>query len=253
MHTNTRFTLAPVIALGASVLIGPVARAHSMDEADGRDSHFRIGAGAAYVPRYEGASDNKVRALPLRNYRNGRFFAGALGGIGHDFTPSKSLSFGPLLSYRFGRDEDDADRLRGLGDPDGGLDAGAFVRWNLQPIFLHATVKRGITGDGKGTQIRFGAGYRAQLTTADALVFDVSGDWANSSVMQANFGLDAGQSVRSGLPRYDAKSGIRCYGASLICTHAISTPWFTTVGATVYRLGNEAGDSPIVERRTVPV
>ena len=207
--------------------------------------HLTLGLAAAYLPRYEGSDDYRVRALPLIDYRNGRFFAGVLTGIGYDFSPVSNVAFGPLLSYRMGRDQDDADRLHGLGDVDGGADLGAFVRWNLRPFFVRATVKQGISGDATGTQIRLGAGYATTLEPADRLVLDASVDWADSEVMQTYFGITAAQSVSSGLAGYTADAGIRRYGLGATWTHTFTPQWFSTVGVGVYRLGSEAANSPI--------
>lgn len=60
-------------------------------------SEFSIGLGVACLPRYEGADERRLRALPLVNYRNGRFFAGALNGIGYHFSPVRDLEFGPVV------------------------------------------------------------------------------------------------------------------------------------------------------------
>ncbi len=214
-------------------------------------SQFTIGLGAAYLPRYEGSDEYKARALPLINYRNGRFFAGPLSGIGYNFSPIRGLEFGPVVSYRPGRDEDEPSRLRGLGDVDGGADAGIFARWNLRPFFVHGAVKYGIGGDANGTSVRLGGGWATALTRSDRLLLDVSVDWADSKIMQAYFGVTGAQSARSGLAAYSAGSGIRRYGLRAAWTHTFTPNWFSTVGATFYRLGDEAAGSPIVQRRNV--
>lgn len=212
-------------------------------------AQFTLGAAAAYMPRYEGSDEYKVRALPLISYRYGRFFAGALGGIGYNFSPLSNVEFGPLLSYRFGRDESDSARLHGLGDIDAGADLGAYVRWNLQPFVVHATLKHGIGGDVTGTQLKLGAGYASALGPSDRLALDTSLEWADTEVMQAYFGVTAAQSANSGLAAYTAGSGIRRYGVGAIWTHTYTPQWFSTVGIGAYRLGNEAANSPITVDR----
>ena len=212
---------------------------------------FTIGLGAAYLPRYEGSDEHKARALPLINYRNGRFFAGVLTGIGYNFSPISSVEFGPVLSYRPGRDEDESDRLRGLGDVDAGGEAGVYARWKLNPFFLHGSVKYGIGGGPSGTHVRLGAGYATRLGAADHLLIDAGLDWVDSEIMQGYFGVNAAQSGRSGLPTYGAGSCIRRYGVAAAWTHSFTRQWFSTIGATFYRLGNEAANSPIVQQRNV--
>lgn len=245
--------LPPRAALACAALAAAgVARAQSSLPDEGTTSRFVVGAGAAHVPRYEGADSQRTRALPLISWRSGRFFAGALGGIGYDVSTVPGLSFGPVLSYRFGRDEDWSPRLRGLGDVDAGADVGAFARWNLRPFFAHANLRRGIGGGPAGTQARLGAGYMLQAAPADRVIFDLSVDWADREVMQAFFGVDATQSRRSGRARHDVGSGVRRYGASVAWTHTYTPRWFSTVGASLMTLGSGAADSPIVDRRTSP-
>lgn len=214
-------------------------------------SQFSIGVGAAWLPRYEGANQHKLRALPVINYRNGRFFAGVLTGIGYNVSPVRDVEFGPVVSYRFGRDEDDSDRLRGLGDVRGGADAGAFARWNLRPFFVHGSVKHGIGGGPNGTNVRLGGGWATAFGPSDRLLLDLSAEWADREIMQAYFGVSGAQSACSGLGAYQAGSGIRRYGLSAAWTHAFTPNWFSIVGATFYRLGAEAADSPIVQQRHV--
>lgn len=243
-----------VLAAGATAL-GLAAPASAQPMAgDASASQLTLGLGAVYAPSYEGSDEHKTRALPLINYRSGRFFAGTLGGIGYNLSSRPEFEFGPLLSYRFGRDESDAVRLRGLGDIDPSADLGVFVRWNLRPAFLHATVKQGLGGQAKGAHVRFGAGYRMVLSPSDLLLLDASAEWADKRVMQAFFGVDPIQATRSGLPAYAAGAGIRRYGLGAMWTRGFTPQWFSSVGLGVYRLGQQAADSPItVDRQAMAV
>jgi outer membrane scaffolding protein for murein synthesis (MipA/OmpV family) len=219
-------------------------------EKDDKKSQFTVGSGLAYVPEYEGSEDYKVSALPVINYRNGRFFAGALGGIGYDLSNKEDLSFGPVLSYQFGRDESDNDQLEGLGDIDPSVTLGAFGRWNLQPFSLNSTVKHSLGGDANGAQIKLGAGYALPLSAKDIVNFEASIDWADQEVMEAYFGVSPEQSSRSGLGEYEVSSGIRRYGIGASWTHIYTPKMFSTLNAGVYQLGSEAADSPITTSRT---
>lgn len=236
-------------AAGMAVAVSAMAQSADSDGSPAIGARFTLGAAVAYAPRYEGSDEYKARGLPLINYRNGRFFAGTLSGIGYNFSPSPDWSFGPLLSYRPGRDQDDSDRLRGLGDVDGGADLGGFVRWNLRPFFLHATVKQGIGGGVRGATAKFGAGYAISLSPSDRLILDASIDWADEDVMQAYFGVTPIQSARSGLGVYKADAGVRRYGIGAMWTHSFTPQWFSTVGVAAWRLGDEAAASPITRDR----
>jgi hypothetical protein len=67
-----------------------------------------LGLAVARLPEYEGSDRFETRALPLISYRSGRFFAGTLSGVGYNLSNTPAVEFGPVLSYRFGRDESDS-------------------------------------------------------------------------------------------------------------------------------------------------
>jgi outer membrane scaffolding protein for murein synthesis (MipA/OmpV family) len=237
------------VLVAAAAATSAVWAQYAPDDQSSAGAKFTLGSVAASAPRYEGADHYRLRALPFVNYRDGRFFAGALTGIGFAFTPTADLQIGPVLSYRFGRDENDDDRFRGLGDIDAGVDAGVFVRWNLRPWFVHATLKQGIGGNVTGTQFNVGAGYVLGLSPRDRVVFDTAVDWADEDVMQGIFGVTDAQSLRSGLPTYRADAGVRRLGVGALWTHAFTAQWFSSVGVAAYRLGHQAADSPITVDR----
>jgi outer membrane protein len=212
-----------------------------------------LGLAVARLPEYEGSDRFETRALPLISYRSGRFFAGTLSGVGYNLSNTPAVEFGPVLSYRFGRDESDSPRLQGLGDIDAGADLGAFVRWNAQPFTLGARLERGLGGNVKGTSLRLDAGYALAVNQRNALRFDASVDWADADVMQGFFGISAPQALSSGLAAYTASSGIRRYGMSAVWAHNFTPNWVSTVRVGVYRLGDEAASSPLTLKRSAGV
>lgn len=251
------------VALGQGVLLALLvasaaytapARAQSEGDAEApKPAHLTLGAGAAYVPRYEGANESLTRGMPVLSYRSGRFFAGVLGGIGFNVSPYRTVEFGPVLSFRAGRAENNDQHLSGLGDIAAGADAGVFARWNLRPAYLHASFKQGVSGSMNGTQLRVGGGYAKALGAADRLVLDASVDWADSQVMQTYFGVSAEQSTASGLAAYDATSGLRRVSLSAIWTHTFTPQWFSSVSLSAYQLGDSAAHSPITQSRVARI
>lgn len=210
-----------------------------------------VGAAVARLPTYEGSNRFETRALPVVTYRSGRFFAGTLSGVGYNLSNLANLEFGPVVNYRFGRDESDDVRLRGLGNIDAGVDVGAFVRWNAQPLALSATLEQGVGGNVTGTTVRLNAAYALGINRSNTLRFDAQVDWADTEVMQGFYGISGAQAARSGLPVYAASSGIRRYGVAAVWAYNITPQWMSTVRVGVYRLGNEAVNSPLTLRRNV--
>ncbi len=210
-----------------------------------------VGVAVARLPTYDGSDRYETRALPVIAYRSGRFFAGTLSGVGYNLSNTPNLEFGPVVTYRVGRDESDDARLRGLGNIDAGADVGAFVRWNAQPLSLSATLEQGVGGNVTGTTLRLNAAYALSINRSNALRFDALLDWADTEVMQGFYGISAPQAARSGLPVYAASSGIRRYGVGAVWAYNITPQWVSTVRLGVYRLGSEAANSPLALRRNV--
>lgn len=83
-------------------------------------------------------------ALFLAPYDRQLFIGHEPGGDGLSFKLASigAFEFGPALTFARGRDESDADRLRGLGNIKGGAEVGAFARWHISSATLHANLKR---------------------------------------------------------------------------------------------------------------
>jgi outer membrane protein len=208
-----------------------------------------VGLSLARMPRFDGAAHDRTRALPLLSYRSGRFFADPLLGVGYDLSNLDGWQLGPMLAYRFGRKAHDDAHLQGLGDIAGGLDLGGFARRSLGPIQLQATLRQGVSGQARGTQLKLGASYTLAAGLNDRLVLDASVDWADRTVMQGLFGVTVAQSARSGLPQHDVGAGVRRFGSGVLWTHALTPQWFSTAGLTLHRLGDNTATSPVAQKR----
>jgi outer membrane protein len=249
---------------GAALLIAPLGMAQSqlvdnnnsaqstvqdLSSTTNSSGKWTLGLGAVYMPSYEGSDEHKTRALPIISYKSGRLAAG-IGGISYNFSPNNRFEFGPRLSLRGGRDESDADRLRGLGDIDIGVDLGLFARWHLAGWTLQADVKHGM-GDAEGSKIGLGVDHTTSFGAADVLRVGAELDWTDSKYTQAYFGVDARQSARSGLASYSAGAGIKSYGANAVWIHSFTPAVFSMVGLHYKRLAGDAADSPITEEKNM--
>lgn len=243
--------VAFLLLAGAGWALASPARAQAATEPPAAAPYsLTLGLGVARLPEYEGSDRFDTRALPFISYRTGRFFAGTLSGVGYNLSNTPEIEFGPVLTYRFGRDESDSPRLSGLGDIDAGADVGAYLRWNARPFTLGARLQRGVGGNVTGTSLRLDAGYALAINRSNALRLNAAVDWADTEVMQGFFGISAPQSLRSGLPAYTASSGIRRYGVSAAWAYNITPNWMSTVRVGVYRLGSEAASSPLTLKRS---
>lgn len=241
-------------ALGASLSMGASAQAFDAvrlygvaPDRDGGVAGVAVVAGHEYL----GSDERRTRAYPALDYRwaNG-WFAGTTNGIGYNFSRDPAAQYGLRITADFGRDEDRSAVLRGLGDIKARPELGVF--YNLQPTphtFITTSLRYG-SGHGRdGLLLDVGAGVNAQLAPSWRLGAGVSATWANANYTRSYFGIDAGQSARSGLAAYRPGAGIRDVRLSVSATYAITPRASATAALSYGRLQSDAARSPIVQDR----
>jgi outer membrane scaffolding protein for murein synthesis (MipA/OmpV family) len=212
------------------------------------------GAGGLVSPAFRGASSYLVRPIPALIVRHGDDFA--LSGLEASYTPLRSgpWSAGAQARFRFGQDEkDNRVDLQGLGDVDFAAEVGGFVRYGQGPLSLKASFAHDVAGGHGGQVGTLGAIYSLPLqrTRSGPVLLSAgpSVTWASGKFNRAYYGVDAGQSARSGLARYRPGSGLESAGlsANLI---APLTSRITLVAVGGYdRLLDRAADSPRIRQR----
>lgn len=247
-----------VLSLGASlalsVLVAGVFAVVSPHPGLAGDS-IRVKAGGviAVTPRYEGSKDYRVVGFP--------FIAPAgLGGGLVQFNGPEDLRFrllrsggfeaGPLVGYRFSREEDDAARLRGLGDVDGSFVAGGFAAYTMGAVKPFISYHYGFSGDDEDTGglLRFGAEVKGDVSSI-ALKATIGATYADDTYMDTFFSVSQAQSNASvaGLAAYDADAGIKDVYFGLSADVPLSERWGLKLMGRYSHLLGDAADSPIVE------
>ncbi len=223
-----------------------------------KDWDIRIGGAAFYQPKYEGSDQYKASALPLLmiNYRDLVFLRGTTLGV-NAFTaqgvrPGDKLQIGPLLNYRFGRDESDSDDLRGMGDIDGAVELGGFVNYGFGPWSAGLTVLRDVSDSHDGLTAKFSGGHRLPLGPKWMLRSEFFATWADENYNKAFFGVTAAQSARSGLRQYQPDGGFKDAGVTLDLDYRLTEKWSLTGRAGYKRLLGDVADSPLVKDRGTP-
>lgn len=151
-----------------------------------------------------------------------------------------SLDVGPVVGYSFDRDEDDADRLGGLGDIDGGINIGGFAALRFAPIYIDAAYIQQVTGaDDVGHTIRLGAGWENQT-------------YASIDYMDAHFSVSPVQAAASeaGLPAYDADASFKNISLELGADYKVADRWTVTSKLGYSLLLGDAADSPITASKS---
>ncbi|WP_374448661.1 MipA/OmpV family protein [Stella sp.] len=236
-------TLRPVAA-------GPVGAGAAADRGDWR---FAVGGGVLVRPEYEGAKDYEADFAPVVSVSYREFVqlrgtalsADLLGILGA--RPVAGLQAGPVVRYRFGRDQDDSAALRGLGDVDGSVEVGGFVRWASGPWSIGATVVQDVAGGHEGMLAELDAGWRTPIAARWTLGISSQLTWADGNYSQTFFGITTGQAARSGRSPYAADGGLKDVGLTVSLDYAVTRNWGLSGRVGYKRLLGDAADSPLVD------
>ncbi|MDR3673285.1 MAG: MipA/OmpV family protein [Holophaga sp.] len=187
-----------------------------------------------------------------------RFFLGGAPGAGLPAGAgaylvqdgSWRLGLGVGANLRAPRRESDDPHLHGLGDVDGTEFGSLFGSYSRPWLSARAGVVTDIGSQHQGTRLaldldgRFSPVHGLTLSAGPGL------SWANRQYTRTFFGIDAGQSARSGLPAHAAGSGINLVRFSLGADYRFTPAWSAGLHLTAASLRGDAADSPISERRS---
>ena len=258
-------------ALAADAVIEPV-----VDPVAVEDARFTLllGGGVGFQPLYEGSDEYRAVGFPIIAPSFGasegprRFEFRGLDDVRIHALRFGGLSLGPVLGYRFGRDEDDAARLNGLGDIDNGIVAGGFVAYDFVDdpdtrlgVALAASTQ--VTGDDFGRSdlgapdFRVGTDYGVEIdlsmsyerTVSDRLRLSgrVGTTFADGDYMQTYFGVTPAQSANSaaGLSAFDADAGLKDVYLNVGATFNVTERFELRASLGYQRLLGDAADSPV--------
>jgi outer membrane scaffolding protein for murein synthesis (MipA/OmpV family) len=247
-------TMTSTATMGMALLMlatGQAAAEEDMPATSSAGLHGSIGIGVGTMPEYEGAQDRKTRLTPNINlfYGDTFFLTGMKAGanlLRYQTEHGAAITAGPLLALRHGRDQDDNAALNGLGDIDRALDAGGFVRFRKQGWQASVDVRQNLSNTDQGATVNFTAGHGMRVSEKLRLRTSLDTTWASSDYMKTFFSIDATQSANSGIAQYDAGSGFKHVGASLMADYSINREWAGFATLRYKRLLGDAADSPIV-------
>ncbi len=250
MHAgNVKLVIAALLVSAGSL----AASAGGFDAGEGGSFDVNVGGLVAVSPEYEGSKDYKVIGAPL-------LFPAGFGDEGIvQFRGVDDLRFrllnqygfeaGPLIGWRFNRDEDDADRLIGLGDVDGGFVVGGYAGYRFGAFLPFVSYHHAVSGDETGGVLRFGAEAKTKLDGGITATVIGGATYADDDYMDSYFSVTGAQSAASvaGLGVYDAEAGIKDVFIGLSGDVPISDRWSLKASARYTHIVGDAVDSPIVE------
>lgn len=126
------------------------------------------------------------------------------------------------------------------------FEAGAFAQLYLAKSFrVRGELRKGLGGHD-GWISHLSADFVARR--GDDYVFSIGPRliWADEQYQQAYFGVSPAMSAASGLPAFDADSGIRGVGAATSISYQFSSDWGIQAYGRYERLVSDAGRSPLI-------
>lgn len=244
-------TLAADASLSGQPPEPPFDRERFNKEKPERSWSLIVGAGAIYEPEYEGGKDFQIQPVPFVVFSYGEWLEIDPRGVTITALRHDGFALAAKVGYEGGRDDDDADRLEGLGDIDFAATVGAKASYNWNGFEIYASVDQTINGSESliGT---FGAEYQAPVTERLILGAGVEAVVANDKHMESYFGVTAAQSARSGLSEYKAEAGLKRVNVSASAIYMLSENWLVRGEASLGILTGDAADSPITEEKLQP-
>jgi len=241
-----RTVLSAVAFLSASATVFPA----------GADQPLAVQAGIAVQvsPAYEGSRDYQLLAIPVvfpagGNDLDDRVQFRGLDHLQFALISTSGFQFGPLVGYRFGRDQDDGRLLHGLGDIDGGVVGGAFASYRIGAIRASVSYHHQLTGDDTGGVVKFGLDTRHRLSPTLVVTGGLGATWADDDYMQSFFGVSATQALTSGHAVHLAEAGIKDVNLNIGSELQLSPQWMLRINGRYARLVGDASDSSVVESR----
>ncbi|AFP69898.1 TPA: MipA/OmpV family protein [Enterobacter kobei] len=227
-----------------------------------QENVLTLGGGVDVAPRYSDSDKSRVSAAQVVDYAMAKgFFISTARGIGYGNNIG-NLDYSAAVSYRAGRKDKDvssdslgagSDELRGMGEIKGsaivvpGLGYKVTDWLNLQ---LQTEVPVSVRDNGEA--VHFGITSPLYTSTKNAVTLALTGSWGSSKYMQTYYGVSDAQSAASGFARHDASAGIYAWSMNLDWNHKLTSRWSVLAAAGITQLTGEAGDSPIVQRKTSP-
>ena len=260
LYTGSAVVAAPFVSSASDVNASAAANStleqgfdaqrYSDSNGESRAWELTLGAGALFMPEYEGSDKLEVRPLPIVSAKVGDRINVDITGLSVDVIQHGNLRLGVKGGYEIGRKESDSRYLKGLGDIDNGGAVGGFVTYDAGPIQAYGKIDKTLGGsNGLVGTVGVKASYQYEKFMFSA---EASGLWADENHMQAYFGVTKAQSAQSGLNSYDAKAGFKRVDLKASATYAVNENWAITSVAGVGILTGDAKSSPVVKKDVQP-
>lgn len=215
-----------------------------------------IALGGAMMPEFPGSKDHAFLPFGLARLAYGDYYIEIAGpGAKINVIPGGVIEAGPLVGYDGGRDDGVKNRVvKLLPEVDSSIEFGGFAKVKLKQVVNQMdSLSFGVqfekaTEGHEGYKASLQVSYGLQLSRAFHMSLDGTVRFADKKYTNAYFGVTPAGAAASGLPAYNASSGIEKAGVALNARYMFSENWGVTGRVAYDRLLGDAAKSPIVKR-----
>ncbi len=248
-----------IVALAVTLTLGSAAQ--------GQDSPFAIdnvpnivGVAGGIAPDYFGSDDIQGVGAPFFRWTfegQERYLQLLATELSFNVLDHPNFQLGPVLNYRFGRDDDvDDDVVKNMEEIDDTFEVGIMAAYvwkdkaNPRHRFIASAEVLGDVGDEYGGWLAMAsARYWYPISKPLDVLIGLGTTYGNSQFMDTYFGVSSADAARTGLSRFDADNGFRDVNIPAALVFHFSENWHLAAGVKYFRLLDDASDSPITDDR----
>jgi outer membrane scaffolding protein for murein synthesis (MipA/OmpV family) len=211
-----------------------------------------VGIGGEYRPDFQGSKNWMLIPIPIFSIRRAGSIGGFRGprdGASIALIDLGNLRVGPAAKFVAARNSKDHSELNGLGDVKAAFELGGFVEYYaVDWLRLRGDLRQGIGGH-RGVVADASADFIVPLIDRLTISAGPRFTWKSTKAVAPYFGVDAVQSLASGLPAFEARGGAHSVGFGSQLTYRINPQWEVRAYVEYEKLLGAAADSPLVTRR----
>lgn len=261
--------LKSVVPLAALLCAAPaIAQADpaALPDPNDQSDSVTIGAGAAYVPDYEGSDDYRiVPAAAIRGRVSGISFFTRATYLYVDFVPrgegQLELDLGPIVGARLNRTRKVKDDIVDLlPERDTAIEVGGFAGVTYHgltnpydSLSVRVDVVRDVAGAHGSTLVTPTIDFGTPLSRTFYVGLSASAEWAADDYADYYYSISPADSLVSGLPLFDADGGLKHWRLGLLANQSLTgdlTHGWSLFGLGSYtKLTGDFKDSPVVSLR----
>lgn len=217
-------------------------------------SHYYFELGPVVAPDYVGSDDYALYPLVVARWiRRGAYVEFHGSTLSANVIPMSLFRAGPVVHYRRARNDVDDARVRQMREIDGAFEVGGFFGVELRDpdatrrrIGLHIRALQDVSGSHDGYLVKMTLNASTPVGEAWSLHVEAFSHYGSDGFMQAYYGVDTWDAMRSGLSQFSAGSGFRDAGLDVHLGYRISDHWGLGLIGRYMRLVGDAADSPVV-------